>query len=270
MRPALLTGILLTFYMGNYWANKSHSSLNLWLPASIGLLLAFSFGNVMNDIYDQDIDRINEPNRPLVSGKLSQKDALVFAISSAVCAILASISSGIISIIGTSLIILLGIFYSHPKVQLSRKGWFSTFLLILAYYFIPFWSGFFLTTGSKPRLDAILLFGALLSLGISKVLLKDFKDVRGDTQYKKITPLSLLGSKKILIISSSLAIIGLLSLSFLAKLYIRTPFNFLIILAGTLYCISFLYPVLLSKQKTLWKQIPRVFLILLFALLLAA
>ncbi len=49
-------------------------SLRLAMLSAIGLGAA---GNVANDLFDQDADRINRPDRPLVSGGLSNNAAIV-------------------------------------------------------------------------------------------------------------------------------------------------------------------------------------------------
>lgn len=45
--------------------------------AMLSAILLGAAGNIANDLADQDIDRINRPDRPLVSGELSANDAIV-------------------------------------------------------------------------------------------------------------------------------------------------------------------------------------------------
>ncbi len=52
--------------------------------AAIGMLVVFFFtgaGNILNDYMDREIDKINHPDRPIPSGKISPKTALFFSIS---------------------------------------------------------------------------------------------------------------------------------------------------------------------------------------------
>ncbi|MCG9134031.1 UbiA family prenyltransferase [Candidatus Poribacteria bacterium] len=50
------------------------------LLVSISALVLLSAGNAINDYCDYDIDRINRPKRPLPSGRIRRRDALIFAI----------------------------------------------------------------------------------------------------------------------------------------------------------------------------------------------
>lgn len=268
MRPALLLGILLTFYLGLYWSTKTHIHTNIWLPLAVSLLLAFSFGNIINDVYDQDVDSINEPERPLVSGRLSTDQALLFAKVTMICAIFVSYTAGAISVLATASIIVLGILYSHPKYRFSRKYLASTLSLILAYYLIPFWIGYVLISNKMPGLDIIFLFISLLSFGLAKILLKDLKDLSGDEKYAKNTPLIALGRKKVLFISSLFSFSGFTFLTLLSKFYISTVYVPVIMIIGVLFSFSIIYPAYRRVEKRSWKQIQRVLQMMLFIMLL--
>ncbi|RKU38782.1 digeranylgeranylglyceryl phosphate synthase [Candidatus Poribacteria bacterium] len=50
------------------------------LLVSIAALLLLSAGNAVNDYCDYNIDRINRPQRPLPSGQIQRRHALIFAI----------------------------------------------------------------------------------------------------------------------------------------------------------------------------------------------
>ena len=49
------------------------------LLVSISALVLLSAGNAINDYCDYNIDRINRPKRPLPSGRVRRRDALIFA-----------------------------------------------------------------------------------------------------------------------------------------------------------------------------------------------
>ena len=50
------------------------------LLVSISAFVLLSAGNAINDYCDYEIDRINRPRRPLPSGRIRRRDALIFAI----------------------------------------------------------------------------------------------------------------------------------------------------------------------------------------------
>ncbi len=66
--------------VGAILANPQLGSLN-WTNILFGFLTGFTFcaaAMVINDYYDRKIDAINEPNRPIPSGSVKPKEALVF------------------------------------------------------------------------------------------------------------------------------------------------------------------------------------------------
>jgi geranylgeranylglycerol-phosphate geranylgeranyltransferase len=50
------------------------------LTVAVSALLLLSAGNALNDYCDYEIDRINKPGRPIPSGRVTRKGALIFAI----------------------------------------------------------------------------------------------------------------------------------------------------------------------------------------------
>jgi geranylgeranylglycerol-phosphate geranylgeranyltransferase len=80
MRP--LNCIMMGFavLVGAILANSNLGSLN-WLNILFGFLTGFTFcaaAMIINDYYDRKIDAINEPQRPIPSGNIRPKEALVF------------------------------------------------------------------------------------------------------------------------------------------------------------------------------------------------
>ncbi len=50
------------------------------MGVGIAAFLILSAGNVLNDYYDVKTDTINKPLRPIPSGKISRRSALIFSI----------------------------------------------------------------------------------------------------------------------------------------------------------------------------------------------
>ena len=80
-----LNGIIafISAWLGGMFASQSSmdniADIRLLL-VSISALVLLSAGNAINDYCDYNIDRINRPQRPLPSGRIRRRDALVFAI----------------------------------------------------------------------------------------------------------------------------------------------------------------------------------------------
>lgn len=68
---------LLTF-IGAFVGTEVVSSWPV-LAAVMATVLATGGGNVINDYFDRDIDRVNAPDRPIPSGAISPRTALVFS-----------------------------------------------------------------------------------------------------------------------------------------------------------------------------------------------
>ena len=67
-------------YIGGLIAsNFNFSYLFVLILAFLVVFFICGFGNVVNDIYDVEIDKLNKPHRPLPSNKISIKNAWRFA-----------------------------------------------------------------------------------------------------------------------------------------------------------------------------------------------
>jgi geranylgeranylglycerol-phosphate geranylgeranyltransferase len=141
---------------------------------SAAVLFATSAGNALNDVYDQDIDRVGKPDRPLPSGKISQKAAsasalLLFALAIACSACISLWCFGLCIINVTALIV-----YARYS---KRLGLIKNLLIgYLAGSVIPF---------GATRLDlfnlpiTVLTTCAALAT-ISREIIKDIEDKTAD------------------------------------------------------------------------------------------
>lgn len=80
-----LNGIIafISAWLGGLFASQGRTEELLdvrLLLVSIAALLLLSAGNAINDYCDYNIDRINRPQRPLPSGRIQRRHALIFAI----------------------------------------------------------------------------------------------------------------------------------------------------------------------------------------------
>jgi geranylgeranylglycerol-phosphate geranylgeranyltransferase len=78
---------------------------------------------VLNDLFDADLDRINgKTNRPIPSGKVSKRQALLFVTSMNVIGLSLPVFTG--NLLGTvlaAMISLIGILYSLPRISIKDK-----------------------------------------------------------------------------------------------------------------------------------------------------
>lgn len=76
----ILPTLLLSF-TGGWIMNPSLSGLfrsSRFISASIITILVMSSSMVLNDLFDIEIDKVNNPHRPLVTGDITKKEAIMF------------------------------------------------------------------------------------------------------------------------------------------------------------------------------------------------
>lgn len=148
-----------------------------WLrivPALITVVFLNAGGNGVNDLYDEAIDRINRPNRPLPAGKLTRKDVRTFSVVMFFFGNLAALFAGffpflIAAVLSTPLMII----YSMRLKKTPLSGNLIIALILgLAFIFCSLVYGN-VTTGIVP---AILAFFYTLI----REIIKDLEDMRGD------------------------------------------------------------------------------------------
>ena len=67
-------------WVGGWIGQDIILSPSLILAGMIGFLVC-GFGNLINDLYDIEIDKINNPERPLPSGRADRKIAIIMSIA---------------------------------------------------------------------------------------------------------------------------------------------------------------------------------------------
>ena len=151
-----------------------------------GPLLA-GYTQTINDFFDKEIDAINEPNRPIPSGKISIKDVKiqiwVLLISGLVVAFLLDLyakhnfPSVFLLALGGSFV---SYIYSAPPLKLKQNGWLGNYALGASYIALPWWAGQALF-GKLTIVTALLTLAYSLS-GLGIAVINDFKSVEGDSK----------------------------------------------------------------------------------------
>jgi geranylgeranylglycerol-phosphate geranylgeranyltransferase len=102
------------------------------LPISTLLIITGMY--IFNDLIDADLDRMNgKTKRPIPSGNVSKRDALIFVITINLIGISIPLFTGnMIGILFTSIIALIGVLYSVPKISLKDKFVIKTCAIAIA------------------------------------------------------------------------------------------------------------------------------------------
>lgn len=162
------------------------SALQLNFPIVVAMAVAFLIcggGMVVNDFFDLEIDKKLKPGKPLASGRVSEKGALVF----------------------TAILFLLGNALAFYFLSLT------TFAIALAFTFVltlyswllakaKYVGNFVVATGTAFTLIfgaslignykvVVLLAAAALSANIARELIKDLEDAKADQGFKVSLPM---------------------------------------------------------------------------------
>jgi geranylgeranylglycerol-phosphate geranylgeranyltransferase len=75
----ILPTLLLNF-TGGWLANRRMVRSKQFIASAIITIFVMSFSMVINDLFDMELDRINNPGRPLVSGQVIRREAIALSI----------------------------------------------------------------------------------------------------------------------------------------------------------------------------------------------
>jgi chlorophyll synthase len=155
-----------------------------WLECLAGVALAGPFvcgtSQVVNDWFDRHVDSINEPRRPIPSGRVAGRWGLGIAIGWTLVSLLVAAQLGQVVFGAAVLGLALAWAYSAPPIRLKRNGWWGNAAVGFCYEGLPWFTGAAVMTGGLPSAPIIML-AILYSLGAHGIMvLNDFKSIEGD------------------------------------------------------------------------------------------
>jgi len=188
LRPALLIPLAMFAALGAAAAGHPEelSPLLRALLVVAGFLVA---AVAVNDLSDEAVDRINLPDdtrRPLISGAGTRPQMLAAAVLGAGLALgaAAMIGPACLALVVAGLV--LATVYSLAPFRLAKRGVVAPLLLPLGFVGVPFGCGL-LAAGAPVHGWQLGLLGGLYLGFVGRILLKDFRDVRGDALLGKRT-----------------------------------------------------------------------------------
>ncbi len=157
-----------------------------WASVAAGVVLAGPLvcgtSQAVNDWFDRHVDALNEPARPIPSGRIPGRWGLYIAIGWTVLSLLFAASLGALTLAAAAVGLALAWAYSAPPFRLKLDGWRGNAAVAACYEGLPWFTGATLMTGAMPRVE-ILLLAALYSVGAHGIMtLNDFKSIDGDRQ----------------------------------------------------------------------------------------
>lgn len=156
-----------------------------WPIALVGLVLAgplvCATSQAVNDWFDRHVDAINEPNRPIPSGRMPGRWGIGIAIAWTVVSLIVALVLGPWGFCAAAFGLVLAWAYSAPPVRLKNNGWWGNSACALCYEGLAWITGAaVMSAGQFPGHRSIAL-ALLYSAGAHGIMtLNDFKSVAGD------------------------------------------------------------------------------------------
>jgi 4-hydroxybenzoate polyprenyltransferase len=229
----ILSGYFATTLLGD----ADITQLLLLISSSIFLYVA---GIILNDYFDIKVDRKERPNRPLASGQITKRSALLFATASIVAGNVLSWSvswnSFVISFCLTIVIFIYNYWLKRNRASNPLTMGSARFLNVLL--------GGSSALGLVTEMDLTLVFvGYCLFLYTASISLLSLKEVSPDERFSNKSWIPIVLSFLVVI----LAIGSILVAGFSG--YFQTVFIFNLIIFSCVMCISFFH--LFSKVRSM-------------------
>ncbi|MCH1585351.1 MAG: chlorophyll synthase ChlG, partial [Flavobacteriales bacterium] len=152
----------------------------------LGVILAgpivCGMSQAANDWCDRHVDAINEPNRPIPSGRIPNRWGLWIALTMSCLSLIVGYQLGPWGFGATILGVLAAWAYSAEPVRLKRSGWWGPGLVGLSYESLPWFTGAAVMASGAPSWQTVVI-ALLYGIGAHGIMtLNDFKALEGDRQ----------------------------------------------------------------------------------------
>lgn len=136
----------------------------------------------VNDWFDRHVDAINQPERPIPSGRIAGRWGLAIAIIGTALSAVVAAATGPWVLAATLLGLACAWGYSAPPFRLKASGWWGPAVVALTYEGLTWFTGAAVMAGGLPS-GPVLAILILYSIGAHGIMtLNDFKAVEGDRQ----------------------------------------------------------------------------------------
>jgi chlorophyll synthase len=156
-----------------------------WPVIALGVVLCgpllCATSQAVNDWFDRHVDALNEPGRPIPSGRMPGRWGLYVAIFWTLLSLACAAGLGTWVFTAASVGLLLAWAYSAPPVRLKQNGWWGNAACAVCYEGFAWVTGAALMAGGTTPSGKTLALAALYSLGAHGIMtLNDFKSIDGD------------------------------------------------------------------------------------------
>jgi geranylgeranylglycerol-phosphate geranylgeranyltransferase len=169
---AVIVGISVSSFASNPLLKVANTA------SLFGFLTGFSisaFSMVTNDVYDYEVDKVNQPTKPVASGRVSPRTAKYYSLVFLVVGLIASSLIGPLNLVIAAIFALVGWYYNYHGKKLGLGG-NSLVALSLA---IPYIFGSIGVANYSINLAYLLALTSFLA-GLGREVLKGISDIAGD------------------------------------------------------------------------------------------
>ncbi|MDF1501847.1 chlorophyll synthase ChlG [Roseisolibacter sp. H3M3-2] len=158
-----------------------------WDALALGICVAGPLvcgaSQAVNDWYDRHVDAINEPGRPIPSGRVPGTWGLRIALAWSALALAAGALLGAAGALATAGALAMAWAYSAPPLRFKQNGWIGNLAVGVSYESLAWITGAVVALGGALPGPRVLALAALYGLGAHGILtLNDFKAVAGDAR----------------------------------------------------------------------------------------
>jgi chlorophyll synthase len=155
-----------------------------WPIVVAGVLIAGPLvcgtSQAVNDWYDRHVDAINEPHRPIPSGRVPGRWGLYIGIVWTMVSLAVAATLGIWGFAASIVGLALAWAYSAPPLRLKRNGWWGNAAVAVCYEGLPWFTAAAIVAAALPD-PRIIVLAVLYSVGAHGIMtLNDFKSIEGD------------------------------------------------------------------------------------------
>lgn len=150
----------------------------------LGVILAgplvCGMSQAANDWCDRHVDAVNEPHRPIPSGRIPGRWGLWIALAMSALAVAVGWLLGPWGFAATVLAVIAAWAYSVEPIRLKRSGWWGPGLVALCYEGLPWFTGAAVLSAGAPSFEVVVI-ASLYAFGAHGIMtLNDFKALKGD------------------------------------------------------------------------------------------
>jgi chlorophyll/bacteriochlorophyll a synthase len=165
--------------------SSGFSPTDRWLMIAVGIALAgplvCATSQAVNDWYDREVDAINEPGRPIPSGRIPGRWGLYIAIAWTTLSLAVASALGNWVLVAAIVGLILAWAYSAPPIRLKMNGWWGNAACGLCYEGLAWITGAAVMAGGAMPDTRTLTLALLYSVGAHGIMtLNDFKSIEGD------------------------------------------------------------------------------------------